>query len=242
MAEREELIDLGGRFRTPALTVQAEYFAGIGEEDANDLETFGWTAAKIEELRKLREEVSQAFRNRTLASEDVAAATEKRDQILSEAKAWMRQLVTLAPNAFFAKPEEADDFARTKRLSRRTSYVIERFGYLLDTAKRHQAALSEWGINAQFLKDGNSLLGALRESEGKQDRAQSGLPKEVQAFHEKKGRLYLALKQLQRVARATYVRDALRAARYNFNLLYRVPPRRAASRARATATAGSATS
>lgn len=242
MAERESYIELGGRYRTPQLTAQAEFFAGLAEEDTEDLSRFGWTSGKTDELRSLREEVSQAFRSRTLAAEDVSAATEKRDAILSDAKAWMRQLVTLAPNAFFAQPEEADDFAKARKLSRRVAYAIERIGYLVDTAKKHKAALSEWGINASFLKEGEALLKALRESEGKQDRQVADLPREVQNFREKKGRLYVALKRLQRVGRATYVRDPLSAARYNLNILYSKPGARAASRVRAAATTGSTVS
>jgi hypothetical protein len=92
-------------------------------------------------------------------------------------------------------------------------------------AKEHQAKLSPVGVTAAFLAKVEAEVRALEQSSGAQEAAIAQLPANTRAFCEAKGRLYLAIKDINSAGHALYAEDLENGARYNLKLLYR--PRKA---------------
>jgi hypothetical protein len=100
-------------------------------------------------------------------------------------------------------------------------------------AKEHQAQLAPVGLTAAFLAKVEAEVRAHERSSGAQDAAITQLPTAIRTFCEAKGRLYLAIKDINSAGHALHAGDLEAAAKYNLKVLY---PKGRKSKAEVTGT------
>ena len=76
------------------------------------------------------------------------------------------------------------------------------------------------GATAAFLAKVEAEVRALEQSSGAQDAAITQLPASTRAFCEAKGRLYLAIKDINSAGQALHAGDLEEGAKYNLKVLY----------------------
>jgi hypothetical protein len=218
--ERMQAIIVGMRYKTPLLLAESDYFSGIGAEDTALLAQYGWPAKRTEELRGWRDKLALAFKDRTLAKEDVPAASEARDAVLTNTKVWLKRTIAIASNAFYNDPETLDDFTNTRSIGREVPNVIARMEVVVPLCKKYGKAMADWGCDAKFIKDGEALLATLRDSQAGQKVKIADLPEKTQELYYMRGMLYGWIKRMQRAGKSAFATDPVKAARYNLNILY----------------------
>jgi hypothetical protein len=202
------LIEQANATKTTALADMPAFKAEgmLGDED-------------ITQLDALVEEVHQGLADRTVASVETRAQTTGQATAMHDLKVDRRRLDHSVDRAFRNKPEHAQ-YQQYKYQGSGVAATCNEMNVKLAFAKEHQAPLSRVGITQVFLAKVEAEVRALEQKSGAQDAAVAQLPASTRAYCEAKGRLYLALKDINSAGHALHCGDLQKSANYNLKVLY----------------------
>jgi hypothetical protein len=147
-------------------------------------------------------------------------------ELCQRGKAWIRQVMAIADNAFDDEPELADEFHHGGKIGRSVSRLTGRLQALATLVEKHQGALAAWGLQGAMIAEGRDLVTALGDANTAQERAVTELPPKTRELYAAKGRLYLLLKKLARAGRTAFAGDPTLTAQLNLDILNRKGSRR----------------
>ncbi len=223
---QDELVLLGVRHRATYLTAQARFTLGLVEKDPEVHDLVG--QAFLGETQAAVDQLVVALHDRDLAAAESHEGGVAQGDALQSAKLWRRTLTQRALAAIVrgvAIPADLGKIGSHGRNPEATALDVERLAKL---AKDNLAALAPFHVTKAMVEKGATLAARLRTADTTQELARlSKLPAKVRDLHATKAQVYLALKQINHLARSVHTEDGSGAS-YNLDILNRRVRRRGA--------------
>lgn len=225
--DRKDLAGVGLRLNGGRLLEQAGYTLGLARDEAQELAPFGVTKERLAGWETVRTQVQTAWNDRSISADESVALTDSQNRLVRDAKRWLRKVIQISGNAFAEEPTIYDEFTKIPRPQQSLPKLLEAMSRLTELCGKYSTRLAEWGGRA-LAKEGADLVAQIQKTDAGQERKLQDLPKKTEEFHVQKGRLFLAIKQINRAGKTAHLDDNAAAARYNLDILYRSAGRRSA--------------
>jgi hypothetical protein len=219
--ETNPLVVLGMRIHGGALIEQAMSTRAIILADLDRLKAEHLLGdADIAELDALINAVHQGIEDRAVAASEVRLQTNAKKTAKDELLAARRRITACINRAFWMKPE-LREYRQDTYHGPSTTKIGADLSRKLAFAKQHVAVLAKVGAGKDYLDQVETKLRTFVNSAGAQEAAQVSMPESTRQFHEAKGRLYLAVKNMNNAGRALHANDSFAASKYTLTLFRR---------------------
>ncbi len=216
---RNELIELGERYRAQYLVEQAGYTLGIAAAEGQPLSDL-LPDDFLSEAEAAKESVNTSLKDKTLMAEEAKDARSSLVSAFKAAKVWRRKAVGRSKRALRQGKPIPDGLLKIGDTPNAASFVgrfkemVELFGQNIDSMSGKDAP--------KLLEEGKGILSIL-DSAGTDKNVKRGreLPTAVQDFYAQKGILYLAVKILNDAGHELYADDSASAGLFNLQILHR---------------------
>jgi hypothetical protein len=217
---QEELVRFGARRSTERILAQAEVSLRVAREHAAALGS-KFPPSKTDRIEALLGQVRGLYD--VQAEKKVGAATGNVpvQELVGQAKDWIRDVRTAADNAFEREPEVRDEFHKGGVLGSSVPKLLARLTSMLALAEVHKTALAEWGVTPEDVAAGRKLVTDLKNADATQEQALKNLPPKTRELNEAKGELYLLLKALARTGRRVFKSNPALANQLSLDILGR---------------------
>jgi hypothetical protein len=218
---REECIELGLSVPTGPLIGWAtdQLAAARGREER--LECRGVATPFLKELKTLIGMVADL--QNTLGKEKTSLPPEaaQSHRIREEALAYWQEAKQILKIEFGTCPEIQVKCRLGVRTGRLLGNLCREMECVVSVLREHSPQLGWLGVDEDFIKAGDALIGKLMEAQAKLDRACKAL---LPAFAElccQKGKLYDLCRKLVRIGQLEFLHEPEQAAAFNYSLLRR---------------------
>ena len=132
---QEENVKIGARFSTRKIIEQAALSERLARAAAAELGA-KFPAARIEQIKTLRGEISTALGDHSVAASDKVVLTGGQDTAFEDGKTWVRNLIDAATSAFDGDEKRLDGYTTNAKIGRSVPRLLERVKNLSERAKR----------------------------------------------------------------------------------------------------------
>lgn len=218
--ERKDYVRIGVRFNGARLSEQAGYSLGLARDEAQILALLGITPERTTQWEAFRTQVETGSRDRGISRDEAVALTGVQNAHARNGKMYIRRVLQIAGNAFAEEPGTFDEFTKIPRPQQSLPKLLEAVNRLAELSTKYASQLSAWG-GANLAAEGRGLLDQIKTVDAEQERKITSLPTQTEDYYVAKGRLFLAIKQINRAGKTAHIADKVAADRYNLDILYR---------------------
>lgn len=216
---REQLVELGSRYRSGYLMEQYGYTNGLAAAEGAPLVAV-LAANFLAETKAVADKVVVFMNDKTLLESDARDATLAQNKALQQTKVWRRKVALRAMSARRLGAGVPDELCLMTQAKTVPAMAIQ-MDAMVKLLEAHAALLAGPDIK-QLVADGKALLATLKTVDADQElKRLKSLPDKVQDFYEAKGTLYLCLKTINDAGQSLHADRPELAHRFNLKIMHR---------------------
>jgi hypothetical protein len=224
---KEELVDIGSRFRTDLLTSWSLEIEAISKTDLLELSTRGIDQKFLDAVSVQREKVLKLESEQESSKKDVPFSTSQRQVIVDSALDLRVEVKELAKVSFADDPDILALFRTGVKISGSIPKLIGELEYLLPLLKKYGKDLDPLSGEAKkesyisLLDRCEDILKKLKSAEQSHTVERKELPEKTAELYYERGVLYQMVKKIVRLARVEFRNEPAKKNRYNYDTLRR---------------------
>lgn len=218
---RHDYVKIGWHFVTGLLTEWADRITASARKDLTRLKNVGVTESMLKEISGLSKKALELESAQEASKRTPIFFTKQIEKLHKDSLIWWSKTKKIAIAVFASEPDVLVKFRTAVRVWQSVPRLIEEISRLIPLLKEYQKELSQYGINAKFITQGETFLSKLKEIDTKQEETRKQIPEKTADLYEVRGRLYDSVRKIVRLARAEFIDEPDKLKRYNYDILNR---------------------